>query len=215
MNSRGKLASKSNFHFSLWHMLCMRHVWVLCCRVKAELEDTKHKIKNDNEDDVSPLRSSFSGCATLFYVEHLQVNVSSARGVLTPCFVPTERRAYSAEKAIHQGGDGQSLDGEEPVQGEADGAAGSCQMDRDDPVRLQETQCELHGSPWILPSRMKYSWRENERCVEPSRAVGGLRYDSSGAVLMQENCSLDFYSSRASKENPTLQEKKKSSLWQL
>lgn len=54
-------------------------------------------------------------------------------------FMSAERCANSTEKALHQGGDGQSLDGEEPVQGEADGAAGGCQMDRDDPVR-QEAQ---------------------------------------------------------------------------
>ena len=49
-----------------------------------------------------------------------------------------ERCAYSPEEALHQGGDGQGPDGEEPVQGEADGAAGGGQVDRDDPVRPYE-----------------------------------------------------------------------------
>jgi len=49
--------------------------------------------------------------------------------------VPAERRADGPEEALHQGGDGQGPDGEEPVQGEADGAAGGRQVDGDDPVR--------------------------------------------------------------------------------
>lgn len=51
--------------------------------------------------------------------------------------VPTERRSYSPEEAFHQSGDGQSPDGKEPVQGEADGAPGGHQMDRDDSVRQE------------------------------------------------------------------------------
>lgn len=27
---------------------------ILACRIRAELEDSKQKVKNDNEDDVSP-----------------------------------------------------------------------------------------------------------------------------------------------------------------
>ena len=52
--------------------------------------------------------------------------------------MPTEWCAYSAEEALHQGGDGQGPDGEEPVQGETDGAAGGGQMDRDDQVRQKQ-----------------------------------------------------------------------------
>lgn len=49
--------------------------------------------------------------------------------------VPSERCAHSSEETLHQSGDGESPDGEEPVQGEADGAAGSRQVDWNDPVR--------------------------------------------------------------------------------
>lgn len=52
--------------------------------------------------------------------------------------VAAERRAYSTEEALHPGGDGQGPDGEEPVQGEADGAAGGGQMDGNDQVSQQE-----------------------------------------------------------------------------
>lgn len=45
-----------------------------------------------------------------------------------------ERRPDGAEEALHQGGDGPSADGEEPVQREADGAAGGGAVDRDDQV---------------------------------------------------------------------------------
>ena len=52
-----------------------------------------------------------------------------------PAFFPAKRRSHRSEEALHPSGDGQSPDGEEPVQREADGAAGGRQMDRDDPVR--------------------------------------------------------------------------------
>lgn len=45
-----------------------------------------------------------------------------------------ERRPDGAEEAFHQGGDGPSADGEEPVQREADGAAGGGAVDGDDQV---------------------------------------------------------------------------------
>lgn len=59
--------------------------------------------------------------------------------------VPTERRSDGTEKAFHQSGDGQSPDGKEPVQGEADGAAGGHQVDGDDSVEQEDTsvQCRL------------------------------------------------------------------------
>lgn len=38
--------------------------------------------------------------------------------------------------AVHPGGDGPSADGEEPVQGETDGATGSCEVDGDDSVNV-------------------------------------------------------------------------------
>lgn len=97
---------------------------VCSCRVRAELEETKQKVKNDNEDDVS------LWCLFLFYWTEDQQSKS--------LIVSAERRAYSTKKTLHQGGDGQSPDGEEPVQGEADGAAGGRSMDRDDPVRWEE-----------------------------------------------------------------------------
>lgn len=46
-----------------------------------------------------------------------------------------EWRTHSPEEALHQGGDGQSADGEKPVQRETDGATGSCAVDRDDKVQ--------------------------------------------------------------------------------
>lgn len=45
-----------------------------------------------------------------------------------------ERRPDGAEEALHQGGDGPSADGEEPVQREADGVAGGGAVDGDDQV---------------------------------------------------------------------------------
>lgn len=41
-------------------------------------------------------------------------------------FLAAERRSYSPAQALHTGGDGTGPDGEEPVQGEADGAARGC-----------------------------------------------------------------------------------------
>lgn len=46
----------------------------------------------------------------------------------------TERRPDGAEEALHPGRDGTSADGEEPVQREADGAAGGSAVDGDDQV---------------------------------------------------------------------------------
>lgn len=42
--------------------------------------------------------------------------------------------SHGSEEEVYQSRDGQSPDGEEPVQGETDGATGSCTMDRDDTV---------------------------------------------------------------------------------
>lgn len=52
--------------------------------------------------------------------------------------VPAERRSHGTEEAFHQSGDGQSPDGKEPVQGEADGTPGGHQMDRDDSVNQED-----------------------------------------------------------------------------
>lgn len=52
----------------------------------------------------------------------------SSRMVLSPGWC-----THGPEKEIHQGRDGKGPDGEEPVQGEIDGAPGSRQVDRDDP----------------------------------------------------------------------------------
>lgn len=52
----------------------------------------------------------------------------------------TERRADSPEEALHQGGDGPSADGTQPIQREADGAAGGCEVDGDDQVQPTELQ---------------------------------------------------------------------------
>lgn len=50
---------------------------------------------------------------------------------------PRRRYDHDAEAAVYAGGDGEGADGEEPVQREADGAAGGCAMDRDDSVTRQ------------------------------------------------------------------------------
>lgn len=47
----------------------------------------------------------------------------------------TERRADGPEEALHPGGNGSSADGTQPIQREADGAAGGCEVDRDDQVQ--------------------------------------------------------------------------------
>lgn len=56
--------------------------------------------------------------------------------------------------AVHSGGDGPCADGEEPVQREADGAAGGRTVDRDDQVdeakTLFETRDEGRASGFIL-----------------------------------------------------------------
>lgn len=52
--------------------------------------------------------------------------------LLCPCHVCSlcpERCPHGAAEALHSSGDGPGADGEEPVQGEADGAAGGCAMD--------------------------------------------------------------------------------------
>lgn len=50
----------------------------------------------------------------------------------------TEWCADSPEEALHQGGNGPSADGTQSIQREADGAAGGCEVDRDDQVQTTE-----------------------------------------------------------------------------
>lgn len=42
---------------------------ILACRIRAELEDAKQKVKNDNEDDVSP---SYLWCMSAWYTYGLK-----------------------------------------------------------------------------------------------------------------------------------------------
>ena len=55
---------------------------------------------------------------------------------MCPVFIAHARRRHDDDAAaeVHPGGDGPSSDGEEPVQREADGAAGGRAVDRDDQV---------------------------------------------------------------------------------
>lgn len=68
---------------------------------------------------------------SLFFLTHCDEIVFISVMFVLP---PTEWRSHCSEEALHQGGDGQGPDGEEPVQGAADGAAGGRQMDWDDSV---------------------------------------------------------------------------------
>lgn len=60
----------------------------------------------------------------------------SERGVNTPALLCPAggRHDADAAAAVHARGDGPGADGEEPVQGETDGAAGGRPVDRDDQV---------------------------------------------------------------------------------
>lgn len=53
-----------------------------------------------------------------------------------PVFITHAGRRHDddAEAAVHPGGDGPCVDGEESVQRETDGAAGGCTVDRNDQV---------------------------------------------------------------------------------
>lgn len=96
------------------------------------------------------------------------------------CCLATEWGSNSSEEALHQSGDGQSVDGEESVQGAADGAPGSCEVDGDDQV-TKITACAFN----------------------------------CGSVDVSQHNSHNVFPCRASRENPALTEKKKSSIWQL
>ncbi len=50
------------------------------------------------------------------------------------------RCGHDAETTVHTCRDGPRADGAQPVQGETDGASGSCALDRDDQVRETQTQ---------------------------------------------------------------------------
>lgn len=50
------------------------------------------------------------------------------------------RCRHDAETAVHTCRDGSCTDGAQPVQGETDGASGSCALDRDDQVREKQPQ---------------------------------------------------------------------------
>lgn len=91
-------------------------------RVRLELEDARNKGKD--EEDVSIL-------VRLHCVDAVApgLPLTFDRGTAA------ERRPDGAEEAFHPGGDGPSADGEEPVQREADGAAGGGAVDRDDQVK--------------------------------------------------------------------------------
>lgn len=118
----------------------MLKIVCILCRIRAEREESKQKAKGDNEDDVSALCLS-SACGIILYwfylfflLYHMSLNVWAVYlcdneqlmfGKVKPCVHPfmliscwccaAERRAHSTEEALHQGGDGQSADGEEPV----------------------------------------------------------------------------------------------------
>lgn len=111
------------------HLLCH----VLRCRLRAEaLLTASQDPKDEGGEEVS-------------------VSVPSPR-LLPPCLrlsaplcspsqvrVPGAGRRHDADAAaeVHPGGDGQGADGEEPVQGAADGAAGGRSVDRNDQVRTK------------------------------------------------------------------------------
>lgn len=122
--------------------------------------------------------------------------------VLVQCccadFVPAERCSHGAEEAVHQGGDGQSPDGKEPVQGEADGAPGGHQMDRDDSVRQEDTSVQCRVCQWrhsvgaaetsavfrlIQLNRKHFSW-ENENKQKKKSVIFTL--SCSGAQNTQQ-----------------------------
>lgn len=72
---------------------------------------------------ISRQRVAVQGCAVLLCLCHVCLSVCP------------EWRPHSTEETLHTSGNGPSADGEEPVQGEADGAAGGCPMDWDDKVK--------------------------------------------------------------------------------
>lgn len=61
--------------------------------------------------------------------------------------VSAEWCAHSSETEVHTGGNGSSADGEKPVQGETDGAAGGRPVDRNDPVNISA----LFSLPHFFP----------------------------------------------------------------
>lgn len=52
---------------------------------------------------------------------------------MTACILLIGWCAYGPEKEVYKSRDGSGANGEKPVQGETNGATGSCQVDRNDP----------------------------------------------------------------------------------
>lgn len=87
------------------------------------MEDMKNK--NKDEEDVSILHED--ACIHPL-PRFLRCDTNCLRAA-------AERRADGPEEALHPGGNGSGADGTQSIQREADGAAGGCEVDRDDQVR--------------------------------------------------------------------------------
>ncbi|CAG02648.1 unnamed protein product, partial [Tetraodon nigroviridis] len=95
-------------------------------RLRAEALGASRDSKEEGGEEVS---------GAWICEERLAVGTSCPGDIDTPPPPPAGgRHDADAAAAVHPRGDGAGADGEEPVQGETDGAAGGRPVDRDDPV---------------------------------------------------------------------------------
>lgn len=119
------------------HLLCR----VLRCRLRAEaLLTASQDPKDEGGEEVSVSVPSPRPPPL-----HLRLNTPLCS--LSQVRVPGAGRRHDADAAaeVHPSGDGQGADGEEPVQGAADGAAGGRSVDRNDQVRTAGCTAALHN----------------------------------------------------------------------